>query len=197
MNDYAMRFAQERFEFLCNFPSDINLHLPTILSYAKQCDHVTEMGVRGVVSTWALIAALPKKIVCYDIVDCPIQDASLVSKDLNIDFNFIIADTVDPNLKIDQTDLLFIDTWHVYDQLKLELEYHNDKVNKYIIMHDTTTFADIGEMPSDFYTNYLEKRNDKVGLWPAIEEFLYSNRQWRLKEKFDHNNGLTILQRIA
>ena len=30
---------------------------------------------------------------------------------------------------------------------------------------------------------------------PAVEEFLYSNRQWKIKEKFDHNNGLTVLER--
>lgn len=195
MNKLAMKYAIDRFEFLCNCPSDINMHLKTIMTYAKQCQHVTEMGVRGVVSTWALINALPQKIVCYDIVECPIQDASIVSRELDIDFNFIIADTVDPNLNIEQTDLLFIDTWHVYDQLKLELQYHSNKVNKYIILHDTTTFGDAGEMPSTFYTNHLEKIDGKVGLWPAVEEFLYSNRQWKIKEKFDHNNGLTVLER--
>lgn len=197
MNRAAMKYALDRFKFLSEFPSDINMHLPTIYTYAKQCDHVTEMGVRGVVSTWALIAALPLKIVCYDIVDCPVQDASVVSNHLDINFNFVIADTIDPNLQIEQTDLLLIDTWHVYDQLKLELQYHNTRVNKYIIMHDTTTFGDVGETPPHFYTNYLEKQEQKRGLWPAIEEFLYSNKQWKIKEKFDHNNGLTVLERIA
>lgn len=197
MDKAAMKYALAKYKDLSEFPSDINMHMSSINSYARHCDHVTEMGVRGVVSTWALITALPSKIVCYDIIDCPIHDAALVSSHLDIDFKFIIADTIDPTLKIDQTDLLFIDTWHTYDQLKLELQYHSDKVNKYIIMHDTTTFGEIGERPSSHFSNFLEKENEKKGLWPAIEEFLYFNRQWKIKEKFDYNNGLTILARIT
>jgi len=34
------------------------------------------------------------------------------------------------------------------------------------------------------------------GLWPAIEEFLYHNRNWVIVEKKTNNNGLTILKRI-
>jgi hypothetical protein len=33
-------------------PSDINEHIPTILKYGQECEHITEMGVRWVVSTW-------------------------------------------------------------------------------------------------------------------------------------------------
>ena len=33
------------------------------------------------------------------------------------------------------------------------------------------------------------------GLWPAIEEFLTDNHEWYLKERFENNNGLTILER--
>ena len=60
---------------------------------------------------------------------------------------------------------------------------HPSKVKKYIGFHDTTTFAEVGE--------YKE-----VGLWPAIEEFLSSNPEWVIAEKFENNNGLTILKRI-
>ena len=43
---------------LCARPSDINEHLPTLRAYAERVDSVVEMGVRGVVSTWALLAGL-------------------------------------------------------------------------------------------------------------------------------------------
>ena len=33
------------------------------------------------------------------------------------------------------------------------------------------------------------------GLWPAIEEFLVSNPEWILKERFTNNNGLTVLEK--
>ena len=34
------------------------------------------------------------------------------------------------------------------------------------------------------------------GLWPAIDEFLISNPEWVLHERFTNNNGLTILKKI-
>ena len=34
------------------------------------------------------------------------------------------------------------------------------------------------------------------GLIPAINEFLENNNNWKIKEKFDNNNGLTILEKI-
>lgn len=193
----AIQYVSDKFNYLMTKQSDINEHFPALYTYAKQCNHVTEMGVRGVISTWALMASIPKKFVAYDIASCPVEEASNVAKDLDIDFKFIIADTINPDLQIEQTDLLLIDTWHVYDQLKLELKYHNTRVNKYIIMHDTTTFADVGETGEyDFYTNLLDKSGQKKGLWSAITEFLEENNQWQLKQRFYFNNGLTVLERI-
>ena len=34
------------------------------------------------------------------------------------------------------------------------------------------------------------------GLWTAIEEFLYNNKDWIIWEKKPNNNGLTVLKRI-
>jgi hypothetical protein len=34
------------------------------------------------------------------------------------------------------------------------------------------------------------------GLMPAIEEFLYHNKNWVIWEKKANNNGLTVLKRI-
>ena len=35
-----------------------------------------------------------------------------------------------------------------------------------------------------------------IGLWPAIAEFLLKNKNWKLKERYTNNNGLTILEKI-
>jgi hypothetical protein len=37
----------------------------------------------------------------------------------------------------------------------------------------------------------------RKGLWPAVEEFLIDHPEWRLKERFTNNNGLTVLERVA
>jgi hypothetical protein len=133
-----MTTITEQFQLRVNSPSDINQHLETIKNYASECEHITEMGVRSVVSTWAFLASKPKRLVSMDIVQCPVQGAAIAAKNEGIDFEFIIADTSNPQLDIEPTDLLFIDTCHVYDQLKKEFQLHSNKVKKYIILHDTT-----------------------------------------------------------
>ena len=102
-----------------------------------------------------------------------------------------------------QTDLLFIDTWHVYGQLKRELNYWHSSVSKYIIMHDTTVDEWLGETirekmnaqkQSAEFNMPIEEINK--GLWPAIEEFLKEHPEWTIEKRFTNNNGLTIIKRI-
>jgi len=180
------------FTTLCKTPSDINEHLPTLRKYSEKCEHITEFGTRYVVSTWALLSGLPKKLICYDlctnlnmeIVNKNINSVRKKSEELGIFFDFIIGDVLEQN--IEETDLLFIDTYHEYNQLKSELNMHSKKVKKYLIFHDTTTFGTFGETFKSLNT---------IGIMPAINEFLSENKEWVLIEKFENNNGLTILKR--
>ena len=181
-----MQQLEEIYNQKCQIKSDINEHLPTLKKYAEECEHVTEMGVRWVVSTFAFMMGKPKKLISIDLD--PVEKHGIKTEDLvelansvNVDFTFIVGDTTE--IEIEETDFLFIDTLHTYGQLKKELELHANKSKKYIGFHDTTTFAQVGE--------YQE-----VGLWPAIEEFLIANENWVIAEKFENNNGLTILKRI-
>jgi hypothetical protein len=86
--------------------------------------------------------------------------------------------------EIEETDLLFIDRLHDYDQLAQELKLDAGKVRKYIVLHDTTTFAERGETEGH------------RGLWPAVEEFLREGT-FRLKERYENNNGLAVLERVG
>lgn len=124
-------------------PSDINEHLPTLFELGKQCKHITEMGVRDVVSTWAFMMANPLKLIGIDIHKSKNVDAA---KEAYPKWEFIEADTL--KIDIEPTELLFIDTLHIYSQLKKELELHSKNVSKYIILHDTTTYGNIDE-PTD------------------------------------------------
>jgi hypothetical protein len=106
-------------------------------------------------------------------------------------------------------DLSFIDTLHVYGQLKRELTKYSKITNKYIIMHDTTVDEIHGEIiriypNQEWYTSEAQiiskitnipENELLVGLWPAIEEFLNDNPEWSICERFTNNNGLTILQK--
>ena len=179
---------QQHFDSICKQRSDINEHLPVLRQYAEECEHITEMGVRSVVSTFAFLIAKPKTLVSIDLyhpsrwnAGDKLKQVEEWAKETNVDFTFMEADTTQIN--IDETDFLFIDTWHVYQQLKTELTLHGNKARKYIGFHDTTLFGERGET------------SGHVGLWPAIAEFLEANPHWSIKERRTNNNGLTILER--
>src|SRR5262249_31763580 len=132
-------------------------------------------------STTALLFARPEKLVCYDRAECP-EVAALATLAGETAFAFHRADVL--QAEIEETDLLFIDTWHVYEQLKEELRRHAPKARQDIGLHDPTTYADEGETPGH------------RGLWPAVEEFLALGT-FRVKERHAHNNGLTVLEAVA
>ena len=196
---------------LCNTRSDINEHLPTLYKYAKECESIIELGVRGVVSSWALVKGLldneknVKKILLNDIEPCDINELMEVTKDLAVTISCEWKNDLELDIT-ENVDLTFIDTWHVYAQLKRELEKFSKVTNKYIIMHDTTVDEWQGETIRCFGGLVTAEKQSKTtgfpvdeimkGLWPAIEEFLENNQNWKLKERFTNNNGLTILERI-
>jgi hypothetical protein len=180
--------------------SDINEHLETLKRYAEECEVVIEMGVRSIVSTWAFLAANPKKLISLDLYNPAhfggnLQEVYDAASQSNIDFKFVEQDSL--TYDIDSCGLLFLDTWHSYVQLKKELIRHHSKVNKYIILHDTVSYANADEKSAQEMglLNDVETNLPK-GLWPAVEEFLYHNRNWVIWEKKPNNNGLTVLKRI-
>lgn len=176
----------EKFLKWSNTPCDINEHLPTLKNLSEQCDSVVELGIGRVVSTWGLLAGFPKRMISVDINDPiihgqPIQEVFDACKEKNINYNFILNDS--SKIEIEECDLLFIDTWHVYDHLKKELTLHGNKAKKYIAFHDTVTFGTYGET------------HGHLGLNKAIEEFLAENPHWKIQAFYKNNNGLTVLQR--
>ena len=171
-------------------PSDINEHFPTIIKYGSECDHITEMGVRGIVSTWAWLASAPKDgLHSYDLYhpsrwNGDLQSVIDTAEAYKLKFTFTEADVT--KIEIEPTDLLFIDTTHNYDQLQLELKLHASKVKKYICFHDTTTFA---------HRNETFTLVEGKGLWDAVTEFLEENDEWEIEAKFTNNNGFTVIKR--
>lgn len=206
---------EQTYQSVVNTPSDINELLPILRQYTENCDVVLEAGVRWVVSTWAFLAGKPKRLISVDW-EHPSKynvDMSLVeriAKENGIDFEFrrcttvpvpeqtrgrelklVIRDGIDDeylplmNIENDEIDLFFIDTNHVYSHLKEELRMHSNFIKKYIIMHDTSSCGEV------------DGNGNRPGLWLAIEEFLNDNSEWTLKERYTHNNGLTVLERVS
>jgi acetyltransferase-like isoleucine patch superfamily enzyme len=192
-----MHDLEEIINRLYTTPSDINEHIPTLIKYASECEHITEMGVREIQSTWAFLGAAPKKLISYDLYNPSKWGGNIntvydTAAEYGLNFTFIEADVL--KIDIENTDLLFLDTWHSYKQVKSELARHASKVNKYIIFHDTTSYAYRDEPLTSEHSDTLSDIAGK-GIWPAIEEFLQSNKKWQLVERFTNNNGLTIIKK--
>ena len=120
----------------------------------------------------------------------------------NENINVVVHKENSINCPIETTDLLFIDTWHVYGWLKLELQRWNSYVSKYIILHDTTVDEWAGETIRLKWNPRTQSEDTGIpiheitkGLWPAIREFLQEHPEWKIEQRWTNNNGLTILAR--
>ena len=203
-----MEHIKQKCQHLASVPSDINEHLPTLYRYATNCESIVELGVRGCVSSWAFTYGLlhnnkpVKKLLLNDIEPCDISELLRATKNLNINIGYNWINDLHMNID-ENVDLTFIDTWHVYGQLKRELDKFSKITNKYIIMHDTT----VDEIDGETIRNGWDANKQSIesgfpvdeincGLMRAITEFLSANTNWRVKERYTNNNGLTILEKI-
>lgn len=171
---------QERYTQLCATPSDINEHLPTLKRYAEQSDSIVELGVRYIVSTWALLAGKPKQMLSVDIAHpatygARIADVYNTAKQEGISYFFAEVSSLD--IVLPEHDFLFIDTLHTKAQLSQELALHANKARKFIAFHDT----------------HIEGLDEMM---EAVNEFLATHPEWQIKEDHLNNNGLTVLSRI-
>jgi len=198
---------QEMNEYM-NQKSDINEHLLTLSKYASECEFVLAMGVQNPASSWAFAHGLlrnkknNKILFLNETHEVDVYDISYKTNSLPIVIEYKFINNLQLELK-EKVDLTFIDTWHVYGQMKRELAKFAPFTKKYIIMHDTTVDdwrgetvrcgLDAGQQAFDSGIPYEEIVK---GIWPAIQEFLEANPEWVLHERFMNNNGLTILRRL-
>lgn len=174
-------YISQNYKLAEKTPSDINEHLGTLKRISANCKHITELGVRTMVSSWGFLEGMrPRggKLISVDIKN-PLEyggfnpdEVRYECDKLDIDFQFIKKSSLE--IELEETDLLFIDTLHFKEQLTKELALHADKAKKYIVLHDTKACED--------------------ELLPVMDEFLKNNPQWKVHEKYTHNNGLIVLK---
>ena len=221
-----MSVIQSKYKAECCVPSDIHEHLPTLYKYASECSHVTECGGINSFPAYALAAGLVGRGATKLVDPLPKEGSAVPSAAHSVKLVQIHNKVVDGrdqfasdctaeglahvnylenSLKanIEDTDLLFIDTWHVYGHLKRELDRWHSHVGKYIIMHDTTVDEWLGETVRVGWNSAAQSQQTgipeneiRMGVWPAIGEFLEKHPEWKIAERFTNNNGLTVLRRV-
>ena len=174
-----MNFEKE-YQEACVRNTDIHEHLPWISQIASRCKHATEFGVGYAQSTRGFLRQ-DIEMHSYDINVYPETGAyfkSSIAGGRNVTLH--VQSTLEAN--IDPTDVLLVDSYHSYEQVVQELALHAHKVKKYIFFHDTTLFGDRGQ-------------GGERGVWPAIDEFLFTHPEWQLVERRTNNNGMTLIER--
>jgi hypothetical protein len=214
-NTRLNKTIDQLYEASCRNYSDIFEHIPTLKKYASEQGiySVAEYGVRGTShSSVGLMKGLiegkmndgkDRSYIGVDISPCEYLYMQEIAKIFDINYKFEVANSATYKFK-QPVDLLFIDSWHIFGHLSRELESSHSSVNKYIIMHDTEIDKMVGE--SVRCNLDIEKQAEESGypveeivqgLQPAIDQFLEKHSEWRVKEVFTNNNGLTVLEKIS
>ena len=161
----------KNWKWLGDSPERIEL----ISKLAKGCMHITEFGVYSGCSTLAFMLANPKELISYDITDKFFETKdllNLIAKKNKINYRFNLASSLE--VDIDETDMLFIDTTHSYENTKTELGRHHSKVKKHILLHDYNSFQ---------------------GVQKAVDEFLLSNKNFKISYLDLFDDGMIMLSR--
>jgi len=182
-------------------PSDMFEHVKYLKSLCDDQDvnHVTEMGTRTGISTRAWLNSDVALRACDLKFDSRIKQLMDIAIEEGKDVSYHEGNCL--HVEIEETDLLFLDTWHVYDQVIAELNLHASKVKKYIVFHDTITFGFVDEKNKVHVgihevDDELKDGTKNVGIFNAIVKFMIDNPGWKFKEHRTVNNGLTVIERI-
>lgn len=182
--------------------SEMRGHLETLRHLARNCDHVTEFGVKTGQSTLAFLCAQPDYLVSVDLMLYP-QIIDLMEHTGRTSFCFKREDS--RRVEIHDTDMLFIDSTHLGEHLQQELDQHAARVRKYLVFHDTVSAGNKGFWYRD--ERYVHTHGEGVsvgdkgkkrrgqGLMPTIDGFLRSDNEWYMVRHDEHSKGLMVLGR--
>jgi hypothetical protein len=136
---------------------DMAPHIDMLTEYASEAHTIVEFGVRGGVSTWAMLKGLPEDGVIYAVDNDPDvleMTPPWVLEDPRL--KLVIGD----DLKVDlpkEADLVLIDSGHEYEQTMAELARVKKLHPLTILLHDylyaetpgvrqaVDTFASLGD----------------------------------------------------
>lgn len=172
------RTLEELYADAASTPSDINEHCDKLKELAAQCEHVTDFGSRPTVSTVALLAGQPKRLVSYAVDGS--FGRTLTERQREAEFEARRGDSLTADLE--ETDLLFLDTRHTADQFYAELQRLSPKVRRWIVRHDTQIYGEHGD-------------DGGPGLLAALRQFLKENPAWSVVYHTQANHGLTVIGR--
>ena len=154
---------------------DMAPHLGQLMDLASRAKVVVEFGIRGAVSSWAILDGMAPDgvLIGVDInPECTIPER--VSTDPR--WTFVVGDSVKVDLPR-HADLMMIDSSHEYGQTVLELDRAATMTPEVIALHD-----------------YLHADSPEVR--PAVDDWLKKNPEYLLETVHPSEWGLAVLRRV-
>jgi hypothetical protein len=156
---------------------DMMPHLGALTRYASEAETVVEFGVRGGVSTWAMLRGFHEGWAGRVFaVDNDPDVLEMMPPWVRDDPRLVLI--IGNDLEVDlpkHADLVMIDSGHEYEQTLAELELAASLDPRSILLHD-----------------YLY--DETPGVRQAVDEFT-SRRVWRLVTVHPSHWGLAVLER--
>jgi len=143
---------------------------------AAECETYRELGIMQGATAAAAALAGYKSLHLIDIDPKPFQPYEYLFKDYNYKITKKSSTEFKPE-ELEPVDFLLIDSLHIPSHLRNELKIHPQRVNKYILFHDTFT---------------------KKQLQNEIDFFVKKNyKEWELVKYYQKNVGYTLIKRIG
>jgi hypothetical protein len=170
---------EDCFDRVAETPRDLNEHMTELRRLASMCDFVTDVSIRKE-SLIAFLASEAKQVTTYcpEISDPWVKHALSLSPGKKVVHNFPSGVG-----SIEPTDMLFLNTIHTFQRLSAELLAYAPNVRRFIVIHNSTVFRDIGE------------DGKPPGLLEAIRLYCRAHPEWGVVSHTDDQHGLTVLSR--
>lgn len=165
-------------------------HMPVIREFASECSDCVEFGVRKANTTVSILCGTKGTLRSWDLESLP-QFQLEVREAAGSRWHFNLGRSEEA--QFDSCDLLLHDTFHNYAQVKRELEAHAHKVKKYLMFHDTWTYA--RRDGRDSVKGGLQDTGP--GMLPAILELMQQDPSWAIKWHDWRGDGLLVLERLS
>jgi hypothetical protein len=179
----------------CATKTAISAHLPTLRNLAAGLSLAMEFGVKRGASSSALLMGA-ERVISYDIAPTP--EAKELQRIAGGQWDYRIGDS--RKAPPEACDLLFVDSQHDYPTCKAELDRHADSVRRFLVLHDVTTFGEVGALGESGKQawQYVVGQTcppEALGIRPAIDELQIRDPSWRIAARFTESHGLLVLQR--
>jgi len=165
--------------------------MDVIRMLASECRECAEIGIRRGSSTIALLAGCEGKVTSYDIEPYPQHQRILAASEGRWRPIYIPSETAKP----EKVDMLVIDGFHNYPQVRMELDLFADHVRKYLVFHDTISCGTVGDGIANPEVYQAAHLSDKRGIRMAIDELMILDRTWFIKAHYPNHSGLLVLER--